>query len=221
MTTVAMCVCRFTWDVIKTNREGRTICLTTHFSAFLRASAHMLLLACECFPSVAASRQGCWTRPAPRPCPRPLTPPCTCALCSLPTNGHQHWHQLTAHTAPHLCPCVAVDEADILGDRIAIMAEGQLKCCGSSIFLKQRFGIGYSLAVVVHEGVDGAKEAARRLVESKVHLTEPPPRRWRGAALPTSAARERALPGPLPCAGCPRRHAHAWRWVGRSSEHRR
>ena len=30
------------------------------------------------------------------------------------------------------------DEADLLGDRIAIMADGQLRCCGSSLFLKGR-----------------------------------------------------------------------------------
>lgn len=38
-----------------------------------------------------------------------------------------------------------MDEADILGDRIAILAEGDLKCCGSSFFLKKKFGIGYHL----------------------------------------------------------------------------
>lgn len=35
-----------------------------------------------------------------------------------------------------------MDEADLLGDRIAIMAEGQVKCCGSSLFLKVCFGFG-------------------------------------------------------------------------------
>ena len=30
------------------------------------------------------------------------------------------------------------DEADLLGDRIAIMAEGKLRCSGSSLFLKSR-----------------------------------------------------------------------------------
>jgi len=63
---------RFTWDVIRRNREGRTIILTTHF----------------------------------------------------------------------------MDEADLLGDRIAIMADGQLRCCGSSLFLKGRFGVGYNLTLV-------------------------------------------------------------------------
>ncbi|CAG0896162.1 unnamed protein product [Darwinula stevensoni] len=32
-----------------------------------------------------------------------------------------------------------MDEADLLGDRIAIMSEGDLKCVGSSIFLKKKF----------------------------------------------------------------------------------
>ena len=41
-----------------------------------------------------------------------------------------------------------MDEADILGDRIAIMAEGQLRCCGSSLFLKKQFGVGYQLTII-------------------------------------------------------------------------
>lgn len=40
-----------------------------------------------------------------------------------------------------------MDEADILGDRIAIMAAGTVKCCGSSLFLKNRFGVGYNLVI--------------------------------------------------------------------------
>ncbi|GFS09294.1 ATP-binding cassette transporter sub-family A [Elysia marginata] len=41
-----------------------------------------------------------------------------------------------------------MDEADVLGDRIAIMAEGVVKCCGSSMFLKKLYGAGYHLVVV-------------------------------------------------------------------------
>jgi len=33
-----------------------------------------------------------------------------------------------------------MDEADILGDRIAIMADGVVKCCGTSMFLKKLYG---------------------------------------------------------------------------------
>jgi len=41
-----------------------------------------------------------------------------------------------------------MDEADYLGDRIAIMSEGQLKCCGSALFLKKRYGVGYHMTLV-------------------------------------------------------------------------
>jgi len=41
-----------------------------------------------------------------------------------------------------------MDEADILGDRIAIMANGRIRCCGSSMYLKRTFGVGYNLTLV-------------------------------------------------------------------------
>lgn len=41
-----------------------------------------------------------------------------------------------------------MDEADVLGDRIGIMAQGQLKCLGSSLFLKNKFGGGYKMVMV-------------------------------------------------------------------------
>lgn len=36
-----------------------------------------------------------------------------------------------------------LEEADVLGDRIAIMASGKVQCCGSSMFLKKHYGIYY------------------------------------------------------------------------------
>lgn len=47
-----------------------------------------------------------------------------------------------------------MDEADVLGDRIAIMAEGDLKTVGSSFFLKKKFGVGYRLVCVKVPGCD-------------------------------------------------------------------
>ncbi|XP_013970037.2 ATP-binding cassette sub-family A member 3-like isoform X1 [Canis lupus familiaris] len=41
-----------------------------------------------------------------------------------------------------------MDEADILGDRIAIMVKGSLRCCGSSVFLKRIYGVGYHIVMV-------------------------------------------------------------------------
>uniref|UniRef100_A0A667ZUP3 P-type phospholipid transporter n=1 Tax=Myripristis murdjan TaxID=586833 RepID=A0A667ZUP3_9TELE len=41
-----------------------------------------------------------------------------------------------------------MDEADILGDRIAIISHGRLCCVGSSLFLKTQLGTGYYLTLV-------------------------------------------------------------------------
>ncbi|KAL1425830.1 hypothetical protein MTO96_018813 [Rhipicephalus appendiculatus] len=41
-----------------------------------------------------------------------------------------------------------LDEADVLGDRVIIMANGQIRCGGSPTFLKQRFGTGYHMKVL-------------------------------------------------------------------------
>lgn len=41
-----------------------------------------------------------------------------------------------------------MDEADLLGDRIAVISHGKLKCCGSPLFLKSTYGDGYKLTLV-------------------------------------------------------------------------
>jgi len=46
-----------------------------------------------------------------------------------------------------------MDEADILADRIAIMANGNIQCCGSSLFLKRLYGVGYSFTVSVNADI--------------------------------------------------------------------
>lgn len=45
-----------------------------------------------------------------------------------------------------------MDEADFLGDRVAIMSSGRLQCVGSPYFLKRHYGVGYTLVVVKDEG---------------------------------------------------------------------
>lgn len=45
-----------------------------------------------------------------------------------------------------------MDEAELLGDRIAIISQGKLCCCGSPLFLKSHLGSGYYLTVVKREG---------------------------------------------------------------------
>jgi len=41
----------------------------------------------------------------------------------------------------------SMEEADILGDRIGIVAKGRLRCLGNSVRLKSRFGEGYKVSV--------------------------------------------------------------------------
>lgn len=41
-----------------------------------------------------------------------------------------------------------MDEADILGDRIGIVAQGKVLCLGSSLFLKNRYGAGFKITLV-------------------------------------------------------------------------
>lgn len=59
-----------------------------------------------------------------------------------------------------------MDEAEILGDRIAIMAEGQLRCAGSALFLKKKYGVGYQLVIEKERGADGNE--LQKIVEGNV-----------------------------------------------------
>ena len=59
-----------------------------------------------------------------------------------------------------------MDEADQLGDRIAIMAQGVVQCVGSPLFLKTQYGVGYSLTVVKdsHCDEDAVQSTIQRFV---------------------------------------------------------
>lgn len=60
----------------------------------------------------------------------------------------------------------SMEEADILGDRVAIMARGKLRCIGTPIHLKTKFGAGYLVNVSVRreDGLQQSGEAAREEV---------------------------------------------------------
>lgn len=62
-----------------------------------------------------------------------------------------------------------MDEADLLGDRIAIMAQGCLRCIGSSLFLKQKYGVGYRLTIEKNPAT------RRNTIEKLQDFTEAPP----------------------------------------------
>ena len=79
-----------------------------------------------------------------------------------PTSGmdpgarHETWTLLQAEKANRtmLLTTHYMEEADLLGDRIAIMAHGQLQCYGSNMFLKNLYGAGYHLTVVYEHDID-------------------------------------------------------------------
>ncbi|OMJ73736.1 hypothetical protein SteCoe_27506 [Stentor coeruleus] len=65
--------------------------------------------------------------------------------------GRRHmWDMLKNNKAGRIIILTThyMEEADVLADRIAIMSEGKLRCCGSSLFLKSRYGVGYYLTMV-------------------------------------------------------------------------
>ncbi|CAN7983582.1 unnamed protein product, partial [Ixodes hexagonus] len=45
----------------------------------------------------------------------------------------------------------SIEEADILGDRVAIISTGVVRCCGSALFLRKKYGIGYRLHMTTTE----------------------------------------------------------------------
>lgn len=61
-----------------------------------------------------------------------------------------------------------MDEADYLGDRIGIMHKGELKCCGTSMFLKAKYGVGYVVTLTKTPKCDAGqvKEVVNRHVAS-------------------------------------------------------
>ncbi|NXH67312.1 ABCAA protein, partial [Hydrobates tethys] len=73
-----------------------------------------------------------------------------------PLSRHQVWSLLKEHRAGQviLFSTQFMDEADILADRKAFISQGRLKCVGSSLFLKKKWGIGYHLRIHISESCD-------------------------------------------------------------------
>ncbi|XP_077296644.1 phospholipid-transporting ATPase ABCA3-like [Arctopsyche grandis] len=52
-----------------------------------------------------------------------------------------------------------MDEAEILGERVAILSGGKLRCVGSPFYLKKKLGIGYRLTAARKTSLDGSYNA--------------------------------------------------------------
>ncbi len=48
----------------------------------------------------------------------------------------------------------AMEEADVLSDRIALICDGKLKCVGTPLFLKNTYGDGYRISLVCEPGAE-------------------------------------------------------------------
>ncbi|XP_044278135.1 ABC-type organic anion transporter ABCA8-like, partial [Varanus komodoensis] len=70
-----------------------------------------------------------------------------------PYSRHRVWALLSERKAGRvtLFTTQFMNEADILADRKAFISHGRLKCVGSSLFLKKKWGIGYHLRMHVSE----------------------------------------------------------------------
>ncbi|XP_075850815.1 ATP-binding cassette sub-family A member 10 isoform X2 [Microcebus murinus] len=66
-----------------------------------------------------------------------------------PFSRHRVWNLLKERKMDRviLVSTQFIDEADILADRKVFLFNGKLKCAGSSLFLKRKWGIGYNLSL--------------------------------------------------------------------------
>ncbi|OMH83116.1 ABC transporter A family member 1 [Zancudomyces culisetae] len=63
----------------------------------------------------------------------------------------------------------SMEEADVLSDRVAVMAHGKLKALGNSIRLKSKFGLGYRFSMVVSNPQH--VETVKKLVSEKFPMS--------------------------------------------------
>ena len=97
-----------------------------------------------------------------------------------PTSRRQIWQLLEKKKAGRVIVLSThfMDEADFLGDRILVMANGHLQVAGSSLFLKSKFGIGYHLSITKEAGAqdDQLLDTIKRMIpeayiEESTHTT--------------------------------------------------
>ncbi|KAF8766507.1 ATP-binding cassette sub-family A member 1 like protein [Argiope bruennichi] len=97
-------------------------------------------------------------------------------LLDEPTYGmnneskRQVWDALQAvkHNRTVIVATQSFEEADILGDRIAVLADGEIHSCGTSAFIKQKLGAGYHLHVLkdVNFDLQGLKSIIRKHIST-------------------------------------------------------
>ncbi|XP_041491733.1 ATP-binding cassette sub-family A member 9 [Microtus oregoni] len=85
-----------------------------------------------------------------------------------PLSRHHIWNLLKERKADRVIVFSTqfMDEADILADRKVFISNGRLRCAGSSLFLKKKWGIGYHLSLHLNEICDS--ESVTSLVKKHI-----------------------------------------------------
>eukprot|EP01133_Synstelium_polycarpum_P001084 gene1084-1230_t len=64
----------------------------------------------------------------------------------------------------------SMEEADVLGDRIGIMKKGKIVCLGTSLRLKNKFGAGYRLVVLLDSSAANGVETVTKFFEMHLNI---------------------------------------------------
>ena len=66
-----------------------------------------------------------------------------------------------------------MEEADVLADRIAIIVDGEVRCIGTPLFLKNHYGQGYRLGLVSEpDNVQEVEELVKKLIPGAKQVDE-------------------------------------------------
>lgn len=62
-----------------------------------------------------------------------------------------------------------MEEADVLSDRVCVMVKGRIKCIGTTVFLKQEYGLGHRLTLNIdRKEVKAVQDTLKKLCPSAV-----------------------------------------------------
>ena len=63
----------------------------------------------------------------------------------------------------------SMEQADVLADRVCVMVKGRIRCVGSSLSLKQQYGMGHRLTLNVDKGtIQKVSECLKKICPSSV-----------------------------------------------------
>jgi ABC-type multidrug transport system ATPase subunit len=84
-----------------------------------------------------------------------------------PVSRRQVWNLLEKEKRKRLVILTthSMEEADMLGDNIAIMKRGQFCCLGSALHLKSKYGNGYRLSIITDDPSEKRAKSLKKFVQ--------------------------------------------------------